>query len=63
VYLKIGGTANENLISFFDFAQAYQGTYFGVSTAANSRIYTTDVFGNPLSFPSSGISQTYRIIR
>jgi len=63
VFLAIGGTAPQNIISLFDFAEAYQGTYFGVSTAANSRIYTTDVAGNPLRFPNGGVPITYRIIQ
>ena len=63
VFLAISGTNPKNIISFFDFADAYQGTYFGVSTAANSRIYTTDVDGNPLMFPTGGISKVYRIIQ
>jgi len=63
VFLAISGMGPKNIISLFDFAEAYQGTYFGVSTAANSKIYTTDVHGNPLRFPTGGISITYRIIQ
>jgi hypothetical protein len=63
VPLCIGGTAANNQISNIDYNEAYVGTYFGVSTAANSRIYTTDFSGNPLIFPPIGSGVIYRIIR
>jgi hypothetical protein len=63
VYLAISGINAVNIIDIIDFAQAYSGTYFGVSTAANSRIYTTDIHGDRLQVPLPGFNITYRIIQ
>jgi hypothetical protein len=63
INLCIGGTSPSNQIASIEYNEAYVGTYFGVSTAANSRIYTTDFSGNPLIFPSIAGDSTIRIIR
>lgn len=61
--LFIGGTSLSTQIALIEYNEVYVGTYFGVSTAANSRIYTTDYLGNPLKFPDVADSKNIRIIR